>query len=351
MKKHLFYLAAAVVAMSSCTESEVVEISQSKAIGFDSYVGNTTRAEQEGLTQDNLKEFYAFGSYKMSGGDEVVVFDGETTGSSQIKKNGNSWQYEPVNYWLEGALYKFAAYAPALTKTPTFNYDKNSMEIHFVADGEKDLLVAATSQDGYTYIALEREEENDEKRAVNLNFKHALSKVRFTIVDGWRNALNMTISDVSLKGAKNTGTLTTPGDLSSVTTIDSDAWKLDEEKTGTYTDAGTTEPLTENGKTYVFENFLLPQIIETDAITLEFTVSVTNNVGGGPIIDDDDTPHSKKLTVSIPTTTSWAPGKAYNYTLNIDGDTFGLHTIYFGNITVAEWGNSTDTEVEVDANN
>lgn len=28
MRKHLFYLAAAIVAMSSCTESEVVEVSQ-----------------------------------------------------------------------------------------------------------------------------------------------------------------------------------------------------------------------------------------------------------------------------------------------------------------------------------
>lgn len=343
MKKHLFYLAAAVVAMSSCTESEVVEISQSKAIGFDSYVGNTTRAEQEGLTQDNLKEFYAFGSYKMSGGDEVVVFDGETTGSSQIKKNGNSWQYEPVNYWLEGALYKFAAYAPALTTMPTFNYDKNSMEIHFVADGEKDLLVAATSQDGYTA-------QKEDNSGVNLNFRHALSKVRFTIVDGWRNALNMTISDVSLKGAKNAGTLTTPTDLSSAATIDLNAWDSDE-TTHIYTDAGTTEPLTTNGETYVFENFLLPQTIETDAITLEFTVSVTNNVGGGPVIGDNDTPHSKKLTVSIPTTvTPWAPGKAYNYTLNIDGSTFGLQTIYFENITVDKWDEPTDTEVEVSAN-
>ena len=86
MKKHLFYLAAAVVAMSSCTESEVIEISQSKAIGFDSYVGNTTRAEQEGQTLDVLKEegngFYVFGTYKEEGKDAVTtVFDGVSENS------------------------------------------------------------------------------------------------------------------------------------------------------------------------------------------------------------------------------------------------------------------------------
>ena len=347
MRKHLFYLAAAIVAMSSCTESEVVEVSQSKAIGFNGFVGNTTRAEQEGLTQENLDEFYAFGSYKMNGGDEVVVFDGKTTGSSQIKKNGNTWQYAPVNYWLEGAVYKFAAYAPKLTEIPTFDYDKNSMSINFVADGKKDLLIAATTQNGYTAL-----KENNV--GVNLNFKHALSKVRFTIIDGWRNELKMVISDVSLNGVKNTGTLTTPTDLSIATALEQSVWELSEEKKGTYNDAGTDSPLTNNGETYVFENFLLPQTIgtEANAVTLIFTVNVENNFGGGPVIGEEGTPHTKTLTVTIPNTTvaSWLPGKAYNYTLTIDGTTFGLETIYFDNITVGTWGNETETEIEVKAN-
>lgn len=349
MRKHLFYLAAAIVAMSSCTESEVVEVSQSKAIGFNGFVGNQTRAEQEGLTQENLDEFYAFGSYKMNDGDEVVVFDGKTTGSSLIKKNGNTWQYAPVNYWLEGAVYKFAAYAPKLTEIPTFDYDKNSMSINFVADGKKDLLIAATTQNGYTAL-------KDNNAGVNLNFKHALSKVRFTIVDGWRNELKMVISDVSLNGAKNTGTLTTPTDLATVTALEQSVWKLSEEKKGTYNDAGTgtNSPLTNNGETYVFENFLLPQPIgtEANAVTLEFTVNVTNNHGGGPVIGEEGTPHTKTLTITIPNTTvaSWLPGKAYNYTLTIDGKTFGLETIYFENITVETWGDEAETEIEVKAN-
>ncbi|WP_300910407.1 fimbrillin family protein [uncultured Bacteroides sp.] len=349
MRKHLFYLAAAIVAMSSCTESEVVEVSQSKAIGFNGFVGNQTRAEQEGLTQENLDEFYAFGSYKMNDGDEVVVFDGKTTGSSQIKKNGDTWQYAPVNYWLEGAVYKFAAYAPKLTEIPTFDYNKNSMSINFVSDGKKDLLIAATTQNGYTAL-----KENN--AGVNLNFKHALSKVRFTIVDGWRNELKMVISDVSLNGAKNTGTLTTPTDLATVTALEQSVWKLSEEKKGTYNDAGTgtDSPLTNNGETYVFENFLLPQTIETEAnaVTLEFTVTVTNNHGGGPVIGEEGTPHTKTLTITIPNTTvtSWLPGKAYNYTLTIDGKTFGLETIYFENITVETWGDEAETEIEAKAN-
>ena len=82
MRKHLFYLAAAIVAMSSCTESEVVEVSQSKIIGFNSFVGNQTRTEQKGQTLETLKEegngFYVFGTYKEEDKEEeTVVFDGK----------------------------------------------------------------------------------------------------------------------------------------------------------------------------------------------------------------------------------------------------------------------------------
>lgn len=129
-----------------------------------------------------------------------------------------------------------------------------------------------------------------------------------------------------------------------------------QKKKGTYNDAGTgtDSPLTNNGETYVFENFLLPQPIgtEANAVTLEFTVTVTNNHGGGPVIGEGDTPHTKTLTITIPNTTvaSWLPGKAYNYTLTIDGKTFGLETIYFENITVETWGDEAETEIEVKAN-
>lgn len=350
MKKHLFYLAAAVVAMSSCTESEVVEISQSKAIGFDGYVGNMTRAEQEGLTKDNLTEFYAFGAYTTDKSNEpVFIFDGKTSGSSHIKKNGTNWQYAPVNYWLEGALYKFAAYAPALNKVPTFNYATNQMTIeNFTATGSKDLLIAATTQNGIT-----AQKENNP--GVSLNFKHALSKVRFTIIDDWRNELKMSIEDVNLTEVKGVGTLTTPTDLSALANLSGDMWSISADASitqPTYQDIEGTgiTPLTNNGDKYIFENFLLPQEIAENQMSLTFTVSVTNNSGGGPIIGDNDKPHTKTLTVTIPNDTysSWTPGNSYNYILKINGATFGLQTIYFDNIEVSDWTEEDDQEIKTE---
>ncbi len=350
MKKHLCYLAAAVVAMSSCTESEVVEISQSKAIGFDGYVGNMTRAEQVGLTKDNLAEFYAFGAYTTTDKTTpVFIFDGKPSGSSHIKKHGTNWQYAPVNYWLEGALYKFAAYAPALDKVPTFDYATNKMKIEgFKATGTKDLLIAATTQNGITAL-------KESNPGVGLNFKHALSKVRFTITDDWRNELNMSVEDVILTGVKGVGTLTTPTDLSVLTNLPLDMWSISADAgitQPTYQDIKGTDssPLKNNGEKYIFENFLLPQKITDNQMSLTFTVSVTNNFGGGPIIGDDTNPHTKTLKVTIPNDAynSWTPGNSYNYILKINGATFGLQTIYFDNIEVSDWTKEEDKEIETE---
>ena len=36
---------------------------------------------------------------------------------------------------------------------------------------------------------------------------------------------------------------------------------------------------------------------------------------------------------------AWEPGKAYNYTLTIDGDLFGLKPIQFDAVDVVTWEN------------
>lgn len=334
MKKHLFYLAAAVVAMSSCTESEVIEISQSKAIGFDSYVGNTTRAEQEGQTLDVLKEegngFYVFGAYKEGTNSPTTVFDGHNSGS-HVTWNGESWAYSPVNFWLEGGIYKFGAYAPKLDITPTFDYDTNKMTFtNFVAaDGKTDLLVAAAKKDGISGSA---------PTMVSFAFKHALSKVRFTFIDGWRNDVKLVISNIQLTNVKSTGTLVTPEDLQEGISVQAKNWDV-KATTANYTDGGTT--LTQLNATYLFDNFVIPQGIEEDGnLALVFTAVVSNPNG---------TEIAKKENITVPVSigkdvAAWLPGNAYNYTLTISGKTFGLNPIQFDNITVEKWNETNNSQ-------
>lgn len=339
MKKHLFYLAAAVVAMSSCTESEVVEVSQSKAIGFDSYVGNTTRAEQKDQTLEVLQEegngFYVFGKYQEGTNSPTTVFDG-TSENSHVTWNGKSWAYSPVNFWLERGTYKFGAYAPNLGITPTFDYATNQMTFpKFVADGKTDLLVAAAQEDGIIGSA---------PTMVKFAFKHALSKVRFTFIDGWRNDVELVISDVNLVSVKSTGTLVTPATLQAGTIVQADDWTV-ETTTTDYKDGGAT--LTQLNATYLFDNFVIPQTIN-DALALKFTV-VVNNPNGTPIKLDAAGNTTKTITVPVSTgdVTEWLPGNAYNYKLTISGNTFGLKPIHFEATEVKEW-NENENDITND---
>ena len=83
-KSYLFTAASAAILLASCSESEVVEMPASRAIGFSTYVGNTTRAVAPETTinflQNDGNGFYVFGQYK-EGSETRHVFDGKSDGS------------------------------------------------------------------------------------------------------------------------------------------------------------------------------------------------------------------------------------------------------------------------------
>lgn len=47
-------LGVAALALASCTNEEVLNVSDSRAIGFDAFVGKTTKAD---ITDANIREF------------------------------------------------------------------------------------------------------------------------------------------------------------------------------------------------------------------------------------------------------------------------------------------------------
>ena len=57
MKKSLWILGVAVIALTGCTNNEVVDIPQSRAINFsNAFVNNTTRAD---VTNADFTQFFA----------------------------------------------------------------------------------------------------------------------------------------------------------------------------------------------------------------------------------------------------------------------------------------------------
>ncbi len=366
MKKTLFLLGMTVAVSTSCSNNEVLDVSanaKSKAIGFNTYVGNTTRAAAADNDLAALKEtgkgFYVHGKYQISGSDEVEAFIGND--QAHITWSGSEWQYSPESYWITNATYKFAAFAPKLANdvTHSFDYGNNQLTItDFVADGKTDLIVAATAQAGIAandHIG----ETND---AVNFTFKHALSKVKFTFKHGWSDNIKMTITDISLTNVETKGTLTTPTTLSSEK-ITANNWTAGSvlSTPDTYkdaTDAGITLP---NGDvtTYDYEYFFIPQTLPQttgNEITLTFTINVKD--GNAPLNifkeEGGNYTNTKAITTKLPTTevSAWEPGYAYNYNLEISGNAFDMNPIIFGVTTVEQWDTTIgDVDLTIDATN
>lgn len=361
-KSYLFAAASATLMLASCTQNEVVEMPATRAIGFGTYVGNTSRAVTE-TTVEYLKNntttggngFYVFGIYK-DGANEITVFDGKSN-QSHVTSDGIAWGYEPINYWLLDKTYKFAAYGPAAALNKgeaSFNYTNNALTIsNFSSEGTLDLVVAEADKNGYT-VNTPAEGADATVSTVQFKFFHALSKVRFTFVNGWRNHVKLTVSNVKISGVKNTGTLTTNGSLADAQVGNGISWALgtgtkeypwsdkfeskifNQDSNFDYTENGTTGDITATPNAR-YEYFLMPQDIATDAIKLTLKCTVTNSAGQGPDLGDGT--NTKTVTISIPNdqVSKWEAGKAYNYTLTLDGKFFGLMPIQFDGIEVNDW--------------
>lgn len=353
----MFLLAAAAAALAGCAQNEVIDIPQTRAIGFDPYVGNTTRAAAKDTDLSALKAegagFIVLGGYMDQ--TYVPVFDGTNETGSHITWNETSWEYSPINYWLEGKTYKFVAYAPAeLQEDDLFDIDyaDNKLKMKdggtFTADGETDLVVAEGKSQGYPVAA-----EQVQMETVGFKFYHALSKVKFTFINGWRNAVTLKITNIKLSNVKNTGSLTTSGTMAQGRDkIQPSAWSG---QTGTadYEDKAAGMNTDEYEASYEFENFLLPTVLNDSQMKLTFTVQVTNSQGTSPDLGTGaGNPVVKEVIIPKDVVTEWKPGYAYNYKLTISGSTFGLKPIRFDGIDVdSEWGNGgendMDEEIEV----
>ena len=183
---------------------------------------------------------------------------------------------------------------------------------------------------------------------VGFKFYHALSKVKFTFINGWRNAVTLKITNIKLSNVKNTGSLTTSGTMAQGSDkIQLSAWSG---QTGTadYEDKADGMNTDEYEASYEFENFLLPTVLDDSQMKLTFTVQVTNSQGTGPDLGAGaGNPVNKEVVIPKDVVTEWMPGYAYNYKLTISGSTFGLKPIQFDDIDVdSEWGNGGEDDMD-----
>lgn len=328
MKKSLFMMGMAALALASCTNEEVVNIPSSKAIGFDAFVGNTTKvAIVSPVDLDALKAgdgFYVFGGY------EKVP---DVFANTNVKWNSSAWAYSPLNYWKVDEMYKFAAYAPAINVVPTFSYETGALTFTGVQSdmaNQKDFIVAQI-KDPITGLA-----ENNQP--ISFTFRHALSMIKIKLTNGFREGVKVNVNnDFKIEGINTKGNF--------VTTFGSAGTWSEVNTPAVFTDEGTL--LSQNGQVYEPEFIVIPQKVDADAVTVSFSVTLTDEKDQ-PVPVDGGTgagQNVKTFTIKVPAGT-WANQNRYSYSLTIDGALFGLETITFGDPTIEDWGGYGDTPVQ-----
>ncbi len=335
MKKSFFVLGVAVAALASCTNEEVVDMPQSRAIQFGTFVNHSTRSSVIETTDQTLNKFFVFGSYDDSWTPVYtnVQVDGGTVGTG-----GTVWNPTQTAYWIDGKKYRFGAYSDGENpnENVSFNADKQELTFEdYTADNNKDLIVA---------IPEEKTAQASNNAPVELSFYHMLSQVKFTFKNTDSYDYKMEISDIkvtAVKTADGTATYNESG-------VPSIVWNTQDASTEEY-DFGTIDDIAEpvNGDSHSTTCFVIPQNNEKLEVTFDAIFSDKNGVE----IKRSTFTGNLKYTGNATGTeqNEWTQGFKYNYTVTINGSTVNpdleSQKIQFEVEVVNEWDSATETPV------
>ena len=250
MKKlFIMGLAAMGLALTACNSDETVEMAKGNAIGFKTFVNNSTRAANDATT-DNLAGFKVWG----------LMNKGNNTGTpfvaKEVTKANGAWSYAPPVYWEKGYAYSFVALAPndAYTFTaPTAINNWGSLTFEN-GNGETDLIYAAAKK--------ETVEGNGCPAPVDLTFNHMLSRVRFQFENGMEDGSKLTVSNVKINDAYTSGTATLAEQLANL------SWAPGQTGALVFGDAAAMEQ--QNAKAETAHKYMIPA---TKKYNLTFTVT------------------------------------------------------------------------------
>ena len=320
----------AVAAMVACsTEHTVVAPANNDAIGFDTFVDKTTRAND--VTTETIKTF-GFGVYASvtnGAGNSGLILENE-----EVTYDG-AWGYDNTQYWVAGNTYNFTAFAPAAgakweyTPNGTENKTAHNGKIYF------DNAAAAANQDlvfAYANRAV-TEAYTSTPESVKFTFGHMLSRVRFSFANSFdsNGNIELKVTNVHITDAYANGTLAVENGAPAA------AWApanktLDVEFGAAYNGTDTTIAETEKFSTEHF--YLIPN---SESATYTVTFDVTLYQAG---VEIDTYEHTVELTCAM------NRGCSYDITTSLTpentSDEGAIYPIEFEVAEVEEWGNYSE---------
>jgi len=338
--KHLNLSSLLVIAVSallvSCSQDEVVEVSQDHAIGFKAMANKPVNRAAGEVTTNGIERFRVFGcvSDKTTHNNHVQLFNDVIVS----KETGTSnWSYSPEQYWATNKEYYFVAIS---TNVPdkkwgyempgthpsdiTVDNFKGSGTVTFdnsldATSGTRDLV--------YAYGAVATGDNVNSMGTVNFTFNHMLSHIQILMKNVIKNPdytikiTNLTVNKTIAKGTVELGA--EPSALS---------WNPESGADGkvTVTSISATmadKQIAANGELTSENRYIIPG---------EQELSVTFDI---EVFYKGITYSSHKLTGTIANMT-YNPGYSYRFTTEITEDNVvpgGAKPIIFGVTAVNTW--------------
>ena len=197
MKKAFYMMAAAAIALSSCSSEETTDVAKSTAISFRPTVGFNSRGAELNTTNFNDMWVYAYDLNATSGNGNG--FEGE---KFTKQGTGNDFLPDTPLFWQAGSELRFFAINPAKANwhgTLTFTKDDaklTDVTIPTNIEEQKDLVIGSVTAQANNHM---------DGKGVDLTLNHILSQINFKAVNT-NKRLTYRIAAIRIVNAKNSDT-------------------------------------------------------------------------------------------------------------------------------------------------
>lgn len=287
--KKCFFGAIAVLALASCSNEKVVELSQDQEIKFTATAGKALSRAANGYCNKDLPDNFQVWAKVPTG----VYFSGE-----QFDRDGSTTTYknnDESRYWPYSGVDFFAV----KNATAQWNTDKTTVEV-------PTFTVANEAKDQVDFIyAMQQVTEKPIDGVTSINFRHALSQIEFQAKNE-NTKLYVEISGVSVCKINNSGSFVLP-------TTSTNALAGEHQENGNYTDnvtamtQGTWTPATPSSKT----TYSVTTKNAADNADEVRKVAGNSNVVALTVTDPTGKEYNSQTLYLLPQeTTAWAPASA-----------------------------------------
>ena len=188
---HIAIAASVAFALTSCSDHDSDAPSAGNIISFNA---SAPLGGRQVVTTNSLRDFkvWAFAEGKPYMSDVTV------------DRSNNGWSYTPSMYWPSATPLNFYSYSPAI-RTATATDSSNPDIPGFINGGKTDLLYAVNI--GETRVG-------SQASPVQINFRHALSQVRFQVrprvAKAGEQSLSVNVKALDLLGTNTVGSFNFP---------------------------------------------------------------------------------------------------------------------------------------------